>query len=417
MRVAQQLSPRKLLFILTGLNLLNYLDRYVVAAVIPHIKTEMNLSDGELGRLSTVFMLGYFLSSPFFGYWGDRGSRKWLIAGGVFVWSLATLLSGFATGLMALLLCRLFVGLGEASYATISPSLISDTHPPAKRNNAFTIFYVAISVGSALGYISGGKISAVWGWREAFFWAGAPGLVLALVLLPFKEAPRGGSDEKSLAADFAKKPSFRDIFALFRIRDYSLLVWGYTFYTFALGAYAYWGPTFLIRMHGMTPESASTFFGGTLVVTGLLGTMVGGFGSTRLQKKIPSALAWCLGLTVAAAAPLTYASFLASSLLTAQILLVLSMFLLFMSTGPLNTLIIEVVPVNLRSSAMALSIFTIHLFGDMWSPEIVGRLSDHYQDLRSGLIILPMALVISAIFWLYFLRDRLKAAKLVGCAQ
>src|SRR4029079_1110917 len=119
-------------------------------------------------------------------YLGDRLSRKWLIAFGIFVWSLGTILTGFAGGFAALLVYRVLVGLGEASYATISPSLISDAFTATRRNNAITIFYVAIPVGAALGYVAGGEISAIWGWRHAFIWAGLPGLVLALVLLPFK---------------------------------------------------------------------------------------------------------------------------------------------------------------------------------------------------------------------------------------
>lgn len=400
----RSLSPRQLLVILTGLNLLNYLDRYIVAAIIPHIKAEMQLSDGQLGRISTIFMVGYFLSSPFFGYLGDRGSRKWLIATGIFVWSLATVFSGLATSLMGLLLCRLFVGLGEASYATISPSLISDTHPKEKRTNAFTWFYMAIPVGSALGYLVGGLVSSAYGWREAFLWAGAPGLLLALTLLPFREPQRGEVD--GAKAEFQQKPTVKDIWALFKIKEFNLLVWGYTFYTFALGAYAYWGPTFMIRAHGMAANEASTFFGAIMVVTGLLGTLIGGFGATKLQKRVPTGLAWTLGLSVLIAAPITFFSFEVESALLSKVLLCFAMFLLFMSTGPINALLIEVVPVNRRASSVALSIFMIHFFGDMWSPEIVGRLSDHFGNLRTALYILPAALVVSAGFWLAFLKDR-----------
>src|SRR5262245_37762556 len=152
----KQLTPFWTLFILTGLNLFNYLDRNVVPAVLTDIKGAFQLNDAQLGRINTIFMIGYFLTSPIFGYLGDRASRKWLIAAGIVVWSLGTVLTGFAGSFVLLLGCRVLVGVGEASYATISPSLISDTFPTERRNNALTIFYVAIPVGAALGYIVGG---------------------------------------------------------------------------------------------------------------------------------------------------------------------------------------------------------------------------------------------------------------------
>src|SRR5580698_5544977 len=236
------LPPGWILFVLTGLNLLNYLDRYVLSAVLTPLQKDLGINDGQAGRLVTAFMIGYFFTSPFFGWLGDRCSRKWLIAAGIFVWSLGTVLTGFATTFAVMIAFRVLVGLGEASYATISPSLISDSYGPAKRNNALTIFYVAIPVGAALGTIIGGIVAAKWGWRHAFIWAGAPGLLLALVMLPFAELKRGQAEDKTTEA--ARRPSFRDIVNLLRAADYVLVVLGYTGYTFALGAFGHWGPTF-----------------------------------------------------------------------------------------------------------------------------------------------------------------------------
>ena len=143
---------------LTGLNLFNYLDRYVLPAVLTPLQKDLHLSAGDAGWANTAFMLGYFVTSPFFGFLGDRFPRKWLIAFGIFVWSLGTTLTAFSTGFALLLAFRVLVGLGEASYATLSPAWLSDLFPPARRNNALTIFYVAIPVGSALGFIIGGLV-------------------------------------------------------------------------------------------------------------------------------------------------------------------------------------------------------------------------------------------------------------------
>src|SRR5208283_245857 len=307
----RQLSPAWILFILTGLNLLNYLDRYVLSAVLTPLQKDLAINDEQAGRLVTAFMLGYFVTAPVFGWLGDRWSRKWLIAAGIFVWSLGTILTGFAATFAAMIAFRVLVGLGEASYATISPSLISDSYAPAKRNNALTIFYVAIPVGAALGTIIGGLIAAKWGWRHAFIWAGAPGLLLALVLLPFAELKRGQAEGKTTEA--AKRPSVRDIANLFRIPEYVLVVLGYTAYTFALGAFGYWGPTFLHRTHGVAVDQAAEFFGAVLVIAGLAGTMIGGFAATAWQKRNRAGYAWTLGLSVLIAVPLAFGAVLVGS--------------------------------------------------------------------------------------------------------
>jgi MFS family permease len=390
------LSPFWTLFILTGLNLFNYFDRYVLSAVLPSVQRDLHLNDGDAGRLATAFMLGYFLTSPFFGYFGDRTSRKWLIAAGIFIWSLGTLLTGFAQTFAVLVGFRVLVGVGEASYATISPSYISDTFGVDKRNNALTIFYVAIPVGAALGGIIGGWIAAHWGWRHAFIWAGAPGLLLALVLLPFAEPRRGAAD----GAGPVEKPRPADVFKLFRLPEYLLVVGGYVAYTFALGAFGHWGPTFLHRVHAVPEETAATFFGAVLVCAGILGTFAGGFAATAWRKRNQAAYAWVLGASVLLAVPVAFGAFWFQHKAVAMGCLATAMFLLFLSTGPVNTLILETVPTNLRASAMAVSIFLIHAFGDIWSPEIVGRLSDHWQNLQRAVLILPVALAVGAVLWL-----------------
>ena len=394
----RKLGPYWTLAILTGLNLFNYLDRFVLSAVLPPLKADLHLSDGQAGRIATVFMLGYFVTSPIFGYMGDRFPRKWLIAAGIFVWSLGTVLTGFATGFVMLLSFRVLVGVGEASYATISPSLISDNFGPVRRNQALTIFYVAIPVGAALGNILGGLIATHYSWHEAFIWSGAPGLLLALTLLPFAEVPRGQAE--GTAPKSRPRPKLADILNLFRLPKYLLVVAGYTAYTFAMGAFAVWGPSFFVRVHGMKLERADAFFGGMMVVTGLLGTFIGGFIASAWQKRNRAGYARLMGLSVVGALPFAVLAFTSQNPGVAQGSLALAMFFLWFSTGPVNTLILETVPVNQRASAMALSIFMIHLFGDLWSAEIVGRLADHWNDLQKAVLVLPGALFVCALFWL-----------------
>jgi MFS transporter, Spinster family, sphingosine-1-phosphate transporter len=391
----RRLSPTWVLVILTTLNLLNYLDRYVLSSVLESISKEWNLTDSQAGRLGSAFMLGYFVTSPLFGYMGDRASRKWLIAFGVMVWSLGTVLSGFAAGFGILLMYRVLVGVGEASYGTISPGVISDVFPPEKRNNAMTIFYVAIPVGAAMGSLLGGLFE---NWRDAFIYAGLPGFVLALWMLPYADPPRVG-------VDATNKPGLKDIMRLFDLREkslwnYHLVVWGYTAYTFVMGAFALWGPTFFQRVHGMTKSASGTYFGAILVISGLFGTLLGGFAATRWQRKNPAGYALALGWSVLLAAPIAFVAFQTSDRLLSTILFGMAVFLLFVSAGPVNTLILETVPANVRSSAMAGSIFIIHMFGDLWSPAIVGWMSDRF-GLQKGVMILPLMLLVAAALWLW----------------
>ena len=255
----RKLSPHSTLVILTGLNLFDYMDRYVLNAVRTPMAADFGLGYGDSGRLFTAFMVGYFVTSPFFGFLGDRLSRKVLIALGIFVWSLGTVLTGLAQSFAMLLCFRALVGVGEASYATLSPGLISDTWGREKRNNALTLFYAAIPVGSAVGYMLGGEIAGHWGWRYAFYWAGAPGLLLALILLPFQEPRRGEVD--SPVAGKPEKATLGDAARLFMNRDYMLVVWGYVAYTFALGAFAFWGPRSSRRFTVFALTGQTTFSG------------------------------------------------------------------------------------------------------------------------------------------------------------
>ena len=388
----RELSPAWTLFILTGLNLFNYLDRTILSAVLPNLQKDLGLDDSQGGTLGTAFMLGYFVTSPIFGFLGDRMPRKWLIALGIFVWSLGTVLSGKATGFWNLVWFRVLVGVGEASYATISPSVIADKFFGTKRNTALTIFYVAIPVGAALGFVLGSQIAAHWSWRHAFVWAGAPGLLLALLLLPFAETPRTETQDKA-------KPTFRDALRLFASPNYMLVVLGYTAYTFALGGFQHWGQSFFVREHGLTLERAGKFFGLTMVGAGLGGTFLGGLAASAWRKRSPAGYAWLLGWSVAAAVPCAFLALISRNTPLAMALLSLTMFLLFLSMGPVNTLILETAPATLRASAMALSIFMIHLFGDLWSPKIVGEISQH-SSLGRGVLILPLALIPAALLWL-----------------
>src|SRR5438128_1434125 len=187
-------AARFAIVILTAMNLLNYIDRYVASAVKESFKRELHFTDFQTSAPFTGLIIVYMLTSPVFSSLADRFSRKRLIATGVALWSLATAAAAWATGFFTFLLARSLVGVGEAAYATISPAMISDYYPPARRNRMLTIFYVAIPVGAALGYELGGLMGQAYGWRAAFLIVGLPGLLAALLVLLVREPVRGAFD-------------------------------------------------------------------------------------------------------------------------------------------------------------------------------------------------------------------------------
>ncbi len=296
------------LAVLTAVNLLNYLDRFVVSALVESLRADLWLTDTKLGWLQPAFLVVYMFASPLFGVLGDRRRRAPLLAVGVAIWSVATVFSGFARGYWTLFAARAAVGIGEAAYGTISPGLIADHYGPASRGRAYAVFFAAIPIGSALGYVVGGLVDRTLGWRAAFFFAGAPGLVLALLCLrrrPIRPAaaPSGPGQSRERRGSPA---TYR---RLLSNRPYALTVLGYAAYTFAVGGMAFWMPAFLERTRGVPRTVATVQFGAIVVATGFLGTFAGGYLSDALRKRFEQADLWVCGISTLLAAPITLAVF------------------------------------------------------------------------------------------------------------
>ena len=186
--------PLLLLGALSVVNLLNFIDRQVLFAVFPAVKSDLGLSDAELGLAGSAFIVVYMFVTPIAGLLGDRLHRPRLVALGVGLWSAATALSASARSVSQLLLARAAVGVGESCYAPLCTSMIGDSFPPSRRAASLAVFNVAVPVGSALGYLLGGTIGAYFGWRAAFYVVGLPGLLLALALAVLPDPPRGAMD-------------------------------------------------------------------------------------------------------------------------------------------------------------------------------------------------------------------------------
>jgi MFS family permease len=392
------------LIVLTAINLLNYLDRYVPAALGPSLRAALNLSDTQFGLLTSGFIVVYMLAAPAFGRLGDTGSRPRLIAIGIFAWSVATALGGLAWGFASLLVARAAVGIGEAAYGTIAPALLADYYGPAVRGRIFSIFYAAIPVGSALSYVVSGQLNAHFGWRSAFIVAGIPGLLLAVMAMRLEDPPRGVREPE------ARVTLDRGVYAtLARNRPYVLTVLGYAAYTFALGGMAAFMPMFLTRVRGLTEAAATTGFGGVLVVTGFVGTAIGGWIGDSLLRRTKQAYLWVSGVATLAAAPLVLIGLTSPAPSVYWATIIAAEVLLFASTGPINSAIVNAVTPAIRATAVAVSILGIHVLGDVPSPTILGAISDR-TSLAQAVLIIPAAVLISGIIWTYGATSRAPAA-------
>ncbi len=409
-------AARWALGVLTLINLFNYLDRYVPAALVEQLRaSELHVSDTQSGLLMSGFILVYMITSPLFGALGDRGRRPRIVAAGIALWSLATGLAGLARSFAGLMFARSVVGVGEAAYVTISPAMLADSFPRSERGRVFAIFNSATPIGAAAGYILGGLVATRFGWRAAFFVAGFPGLLLALLMWRLRDPPRGATEEAATEGETAGPPAapaegsgegaaahgLAGVYAdLARNRPFMLIVLGYAAYTFALGALAYWTPAFLERVRGMPASQATVQFGIIVVVTGFVGTFAGGWLGDMLLRRWSEAYLWVSGLGTLAAAPVALLAFTASSRPVYMAAIIGAEVLLFLSTGPVNSALINVVAPAHRATAMALNILVIHLLGDVPSPPLIGRLSD-LTSLAAAFRVLPAMMAVAGLIWLY----------------
>jgi MFS family permease len=405
-------SPTAILGVLTGLNALNYLDRYVGAATLPLILASLSISDAAGGLLQSAFILTYAIVCPFIGWAGDRGPRMRLAAGGVFLWSAATVASGLAPTYAVLLLARAIVGVGEASYAVVTPSLLSDCYPPEHRARVLGIFYAAIPVGSALGYVVGGLVGEHLGWRAAFFVAGAPGVVLAFVLLALAEPRRGARDAPAAGAGTPLSLS-ASLQALAARRSWVSNTVAQVIYTFAMGGLATWMPTYFVRERGIPLATAASTFGLILVAAGFLGTLIGGRLSDALARRVPGAHFVLSGWSLVGSIVFTLPAVLAPSPMIFWPATFATLLLLFVNIGPLNAAMANVLPADLRARGFAVTTGVMHLLGDAASPWLIGVASDAV-GLRLPVLVTGSLLVLAGIVLLLDRASLVRDLRAVG---
>jgi MFS family permease len=365
------------LAVLFAMNMLNYVDRYSFFAAGTHIQRELKIDDSWFGVLGAAFMIIYTIISPAMGWMGDRFNRKLLLAGGVFLWSLATVGTAFSSNYSHMFFWRALLGVGEASYGVIAPALLSDLFAMKERGRAMGVYYLALPFGTALGYLLGGWIADHLGWQAVFFVVGLPGVFAAAAGLVMSDPGRGAS-EGGTASRGSARPSLHDYLELFRTPTFLYNTAGMAAVTFATGAYAAWGSTFYQRVHGLSATDAGKWIGLLLVVAGLTGIVLGMFLPDLLLRFTKRAYLLLAALAVLGAIPLGAFGILDPEYRSSLAFLFVASVLMSMVLGPCNTVTSFVVPANRRAAGYALFIFLIHLFGDISSPIILGWISDFF---------------------------------------
>jgi len=391
-----KLYPWTALGLLTALNLLNYIDRSVLFAVQPLVQSEFHLTNTQVGYLTSAFLGFYMIAAPFTGPLADRYSRKMIIILGAIFWSGLTLLTAVTHTYWELLVRHTLVGVGEATFVTIAPTFVADLFPEKERGRIFGVFYLAIPVGTAAGYLLGGKLGPHFGWRFPFYIAAFPGFLLAILLLFIPEPPRGQFDS------LKETPDRGTIRGLARNPAFWMVTLGMAASTFSLGGVQVWMPTFLSRVRGYSLESANLMFGKIVVVDGILASLAGGWLGDRLLPRMRSSYYFVSAISMGLGVPVMIVALFSKGQLMVPAIAVAAFLLLF-NTSPLNTALVNSVGAHIRATAIAVNIFIFHLFGDVPSPTLMGYVADR-RSLQAAFILPIVAMAVSSAVLFYGMR-------------
>jgi MFS family permease len=392
----RELHPRTALILLTTLNLLNYADRNVLFAVQPLVQDEFHITKVQVGYLTSAFLLCYMAAAPFVGPLADRYSRKLIIAFGAIFWSALTLLTAVTHNYTELLIRHTLVGIGEATFVTIAPTFVADLFAEEKRGRILGVFYLAIPVGSAAGYLLGGHLAPHHGWRFPFYIAAAPGFLLAVAVMFLREPVRGQFDS------LKETPERGTVLGLARNPAFLTATLGMAAMTFSLGGIQVWMPQFLYSERHHSLEAANLMFGLIIVVDGIVASLAGGWLGDYLLPRTKSAYYVVSAASMALGIP----AMIVALFVTGRVMIPaigVAAFLLLLNTSPLNAAVINSVGAHVRATALAVNIFIIHILGDVPSPTMMGWVADR-RSLQAAFILPVIAMAISSAILFYGMR-------------
>mmetsp|Transcript_1814 Transcript_1814/g.4550 ORF Transcript_1814/g.4550 Transcript_1814/m.4550 type:complete len:471 (+) Transcript_1814:73-1485(+) len=419
----RQDGARAALLTLSAINVLNYADRYIPSAIKTLFQADLQLSDAETTYPTAAMLIVYMVMALVYGVIVDWNilDRRVLLALAVALWSLATALTSTAASLMQLIIYRSLLGVGEAAYATIVPPLLADFYPRGERNNAYAIFNAAMPLGAATGFVTAAVVASMFGWRSAFLVCGLPGLLLALLILRLRDPPRGindedmldilassgeegslsyGGSEPALSRPASSNSFFGSCRGILGNSWYVAATAGLIAQTFAIGAFAEWFPTLMVRDGSATTAQAGLTLGAAIAIGGLFGSFLGAKVAQYFEGAFKSAY---FLVSAAFAVPAGVCAFTAVASVQTNSLaipsIVLGLTCAFAALPPLNAVSISVIPVEFRARSSGLQIFLMHALGDVLSPPVVGLISDHTGSLAFALQVASCGFWLSALCW------------------
>lgn len=435
-------TPTAAAGILTIGNILNYMDRYTVVGVAQDIQTHYGQTDSGIGLLQTVFICSFMVAAPIFGYLGDRFNRKVILSCGIFFWSIVTLLSSFIGKeyYWLFVLSRGLVGIGESSYSSISPTIIGDLFTSNSRTMMLSVFYLAIPLGSGLGYILGSSAKVAAGdWHWALRVSPVFGITAGTLILLFVSEPKRGSADQRGGRIRTRTSWLCDMKALAKNRSYVFSSLATAAVSFATGAFGMWIPSYLTRAQDVQKTAMNCakehicnsannmIFGAITCVTGLLGVLIGAVTTRLCRKKTERANPLVCAVSMLGSAIFICLIFVVAkkSIVGAYVCIFIGETLLFLNWAITADILMFVVIPTRRATAVAFQSFTSHLLGDAGSPYLIGLISDGLQQsyanstlwkflsLGYALMLCPFIIVLGGMFFLatalFFLDDRERA--------
>jgi MFS family permease len=391
----------------------NYLDSTLIYILFPLVKSEMAMTETQLALLgSTSFVLFYTVLGVPFGRLADRVSRTKMIACGLTVWSMASAATGLMHGFGGLFACRVMVGVGEATLGPAALSLLSDLFAPKRRATAAASFSAGIPIGAGIALFAGGALGARYGWRNAFFLVGLPGVLLAGIVLLLREPPRGISEKRVVTTS---EPVGAALLGLARTRGLLRMITGYAVFVIATRALSMWVPTFLVRVHHVALKDAGMYTGVLTGTAGLVGVLGGGAISDWLRRRGPGSRLRFSALTALLSVPLWFLLLRSSSVAGALVPFAVLVMLGLSFLGPAAADVQDLAGPSRRGIAIGVYFFFVNVIGYGIAPPVIGKLGDlldvthHPEAMRSSLLVCPLAALAGALL-LYLTSLRVERA-------